>query len=302
MEKDVNTKGNYFQTQLAKWYVRIIVFGILAGICYSVFSKIGGYTGFGLGLMLTVLIPSVAIESARINSSPLLFGLKFSPRAFFDVFFGLGIALADIAVIAGIARCFTGEIKFSIPDGNLLIMLAISTLFLAVFEEILFRGVIFQAVQEKFGDILCVILMSAAFAFAHFFGGNMSGIFFLNLFLGGVIFSLMYICTKSLWLGISFHFFWNYFLFIFLSSPVSGFSNNIAFADFGITALPGWLFGGNIGVEGGIAASLVLILNAYIIKKYAKPAPEISAAMFKRYYAESAIIYQNDKTKIKSKR
>jgi membrane protease YdiL (CAAX protease family) len=174
-------------------------------------------------------------------------------------------------------------------------ILVFDAFFIAGFEELLFRGVIFQAFLERFGKYVSVFLFSLIFAFAHYFNAEFTPIFFLNLFLAGILFSAMYIQTKSLWFGISFHFVWNIAQSQLIGSPVSGLVSQSCFANFHTGALPEYLFGGMLGVEGGLLCTAVLLINLYIVLKFATPSPYISAPLFKRYYAESELIYKLDK-------
>ena len=297
MNKETNIIRQFISPLLAKWYIRIFTFLLLALICFPLFSKLDDVMGFAFGYMMCCLIPSVLIESMRKSSSPLLFGLTFTRRMPLHFLSGFLLAALNILLLGISAYLMSGKIVFSTPPTDLVLKLALYTFYLAAFEELLFHGEIFQSIQEKFGNVLTVILMSVVFALAHLPNEFMNGLFFLNLILGGILFALMLIKTNSLWLGISFHFFWNFFLYVFLASPVSGFQSDLSYVDVGIVFLPETLFGGTIGVEGGIITTIILLLNCYFVIRFMKPSPNVSAKLFKRYYAESELIYSEDKTK-----
>ncbi|MGQ9819383.1 MAG: lysostaphin resistance A-like protein [Candidatus Kapaibacteriales bacterium] len=154
-------------------------------------------------------------------------------------------------------------------------------------EEIIFRGYVFQLFAERRSPYATVLVFSVIFALAHLSNPNLLPIGFFNIFLAGVVFSIMYLRTKSLWLGIGFHTGWNFFQLILLGSPVSGvdYLQNIVRTK--ITDFPTILFGGQFGIEGGLFTTFVLILTIYIVARKYKPIPEIEAKKFREFYAPS---------------
>lgn len=91
--------------------------------------------------------------------------------------------------------------------------LILSSLFIcllpAVVEELLFRGVLFSALRQRFSIATSVILSALAFALMH-----MSLFSFVHQFLLGIILALLVYYTGSLVLGMVFHFVNNFSVII----------------------------------------------------------------------------------------
>lgn len=125
-------------------------------------------------------------------------------------------------------------------------------------EELLFRGYLFQRIVEITGPIVATLLLSSLFSAAHLANPSMSPLGALNIFLGGIFFSLCYLRTGSLWFPIAAHFVWNFVLAKVVGLTVSGMSMGgslLATPD----RLPVWLGGGEFGPEGGVIATAALL-------------------------------------------
>jgi|WetSurMetagenome_2_1015567.scaffolds.fasta_scaffold02843_4 uncharacterized protein len=140
----------------------------------------------------------------------------------------------------------------------------------ALFEELVMRGLILGELMTCTNKYIALALSSVIFSLGHFFNPSISAISFFNIFLAGLTLGSVYIFTKSLWFGISIHFFWNYFQDL-LGYSVSGNS----FASALELSRPGnrLLTGGDFGFEGSIICTILLmitttvIIAAYINKK-----------------------------------
>jgi len=166
------------------------------------------------------------------------------------------------------------------------------TLFILIasaFEELLFRGVIFQALLEKLGIGITLLISSLIFSSVHLFNNHFNLIAFINTFLAGMVLGLMYIQTKSLYLPISYHFFWNYLQELILNSNISGNSFEFSIFTQDFSSLPILFFGGSYGIEGGLVATLLLIITGIIVLLLAKPSPYITSKLLKRKIFESIL-------------
>lgn len=87
---------------------------------------------------------------------------------------------------------------------------------LVIFEEWLSRGVVLRKLL-RFGVALALIVSSAMFAAFH-----LSTVNLLPSFIGGLIFGLLYLRTRSLWAPITAHLSYNClaFAFLFLRSHI----------------------------------------------------------------------------------
>jgi CAAX amino terminal protease family. len=146
--------------------------------------------------------------------------------------------------------------------------------FFALGEELLFRGYVYQALIEGIGEVLATILMAVVFGGLHYMNPNATFFSTINTIIAGLWLSVAYLKTRALYLPFGMHFAWNFLQGYVFSLPVSGLlSSRTLFlpTDFG----PNWLTGGVYGPEGGVGATLVLLLatvalmlNKHITPKY----------------------------------
>ncbi len=141
-------------------------------------------------------------------------------------------------------------------------------------EEILFRGYIFQSMIEGTNKIIAVAFFSLLFGAAHMANPNVSVFGVANIVLAGILLSLGYLQTKSLWLPIGLHIGWNFTQGYIWGLPVSGTS---VFEPLMIAQEtgPDVITGGTFGPEGGAACTVVCTLACIFIWKYFKPTDEM---------------------------
>jgi uncharacterized protein len=130
----------------------------------------------------------------------------------------------------------------------------------AAAEEAVFRGYPFQVLVAWIGPVLATALASGLFAAAHLGNPEIDAGGLLNIFLAGVLLSVAYLRTRSLWFATAVHLGWNWTMAGPLDMPVSG-------LDWFPTPLytpvphgPAWVTGGAFGPEGGLVATLAFLL------------------------------------------
>jgi hypothetical protein len=113
----------------------------------------------------------------------------------------------------------------------------------------------------------------------------------MNIFLAGVLMSVMYIQTRSLWLPIFFHFFWNFGIAFFLGSRVSGFYLVDPLFDFNLHAYSVLLFGTeSYGMESGLITTILLLIAIPVVIRRSSVSPFMSSELFKMQYFEAKFI------------
>lgn len=161
------------------------------------------------------------------------------------------------------------------------------TLSFAIIEELVFRGIAFQILIDKAGTLIAILISSIIFTIAHGLNPGLSIIAIVNIFLAGLLMSLMYVRSGSFLPQILFHFGWNFSLAYIIGSPVSGYNmpnqiiQNVNTSEFSLSQL---LFGGNFGLEGGLLASILLVLMIILCVKYFQESPYISSKHFHKNY------------------
>jgi membrane protease YdiL (CAAX protease family) len=133
-----------------------------------------------------------------------------------------------------------------------------------VFEELLFRGVLFRSIETWFGSWAALVVSSLVFGLTHLINpeATLEGALFIAVE-AGILLAAAYMLTRRLWLSIGFHVAWNYTQSAIFSSIVSG--NEAAQGLLRSTVDgPDLLTGGKFGVESSVL-SLILCTTAGIV-------------------------------------
>jgi len=155
-----------------------------------------------------------------------------------------------------------GELLFNFSGIFIVFVMA------AAFEELAFRGFAFQALIHNIGPAAAIAITSVFFGLAHLDNPNPTLISTVNTILAGIWLSLAYLVTRSLWFTTALHYSWNLAMVYMFGLPVSGIST---FDTLGLLAgqdkTPVLISGGDYGPEGGVAATVILILSTLLIWK-----------------------------------
>lgn len=171
---------------------------------------------------------------------------------------GLYVACEGILMAMGIYR-ITGlnPLSFMLPA----VAMAISS---GVFEEMLFRGVLFFSVEKWLGTWAALGVSSLVFGLSHLANpqATLEGALFIAVE-AGILLGAAVALTRKLWLGIGFHVAWNFTQEGVFSSIVSGNEAQPGWIRSTIQG-PDYLTGGQFGVESSVLA-LVLCSSTGIV-------------------------------------
>lgn len=284
------------QKILAVWWFRIVIYLVLGIVTLAIFEPVAQLLKVkeisNIMPLIMALLPSIAIESLRKGSKWHAFGVgvdKFMLRDLLIAFICVCIMLTVFYLTVLISGnhisvnwdAFNGKIiyYFTFFSGGV------------AFEELIFRGVIFQALLSRFGDYKGTFIMSVIFCIAHFCNPNINFLSVVNILLAGILLSIMYIQTKSLWLPFFFHLFWNFSISLLIGSNVSGWAEFKPFiAIDNIENLNSLVYGANFGIEAGLPTTILMILFIAVTLFLAKESPYKSAVYFKKRYEESKLL------------
>lgn len=132
-------------------------------------------------------------------------------------------------------------------------------------EELMSRGYFINALNQMERPWVSVLISSIIFSFMHILNPNIVFLGLLNIFLIGVLFSYMYLKTGNLWMPIGYHISWNYFQGYIFGFNVSG---NAMRGIYNAFPKNNFLSGGEFGLEGGIIATLVILITFLILYYY----------------------------------
>lgn len=183
---------------------------------------------------------------------------------------GLGIlaGFAYFAVVtAGIAICGCYKVSEFHFDSVAFFSSLAAFFVVAVGEEVLFRGIIYRLIDQKWGMWPSLIVSALLFGFTHIFNDNATVWSSVAISIeAGLLLAVIYKYTGSLWAPIGLHWAWN-----FIQGPILGFAvsgNDTKSMFTAVISGPEILSGGAFGAEASIIACLVgLAASVYLVLK-----------------------------------
>jgi membrane protease YdiL (CAAX protease family) len=134
---------------------------------------------------------------------------------------------------------------------------------LSVFEEVIFRGIIYRIAEENLGTNLALIVSALLFGLAHLPNEHANVVSVISAASGGLLAGLLFSLTKRLWLPIFFHAGWNWAQ-ASLGVAVSGIEELPGFLQ-GRLEGPELITGGAFGPENSIiTVVLILVLSGVV--------------------------------------
>jgi membrane protease YdiL (CAAX protease family) len=191
---------------------------------------------------------------------------------------GLYAACEMILMVLGIYRIDgLNPVSYMVPA----IAMALSS---SVFEELLFRGVLFGSLETWFGSWVALVVSSLVFGLTHLMNpqGTVEGALFIAVE-AGVLLAAAYMLTRRLWLSIGFHMAWNYTQSAIFSGIVSGNDAQQGLIRSTMKG-PDWLTGGSFGVESSVLALLLCTTAGIVMLVMAARRGKIVAPIWKRLH------------------
>jgi membrane protease YdiL (CAAX protease family) len=140
----------------------------------------------------------------------------------------------------------------------------------AIFEEILIRGIIFRIAEEKLGSYIALLISAIIFGALHLANPN------TTLFSGlcvaveaGFLMGAAYIYKRNLWFPIAIHFAWNFMQSGFFGAITSGNEKTSSFLTTKITG-NSLITGGEFGPEATIQAIVICLLASIVLIQLGK--------------------------------
>jgi membrane protease YdiL (CAAX protease family) len=249
------------------WWIAVFVLVFLASqAIYHPISKALqklGFDGPWLEPLPVLALLLVTWVCTRLRRQPLAsVGLAISGRWLRQVL--VGSAVGTVMMLVAVSLIYAaGGVSFAInPAGSVhaLIAAAWSFVCVALMEELLFRGFVFQRLLAGIGVWGAQLVMAVLFAVAHSGNPNMQGatLFWatLDTALGALLLGFAYLRTGSLALPIGLHFGWNWAQGALLGFDVSGFDQTGWLVP-KLLDKAQWLTGGSFGPEASVCAVVV---------------------------------------------
>lgn len=279
----------------------ILFGGLFGGIAVAILSQSPDFYTPGSATFLTVngilsLIPAIVIGwlcGKYLEGLPFrALGAAFTPGWLRNLIAGLLIgacsitlAVALAVVLGGLSFRFNSEHAGAAIASSFLVSLVVF-IPAAAFEEAFFRGYMLQTFARAGLAWLAIGLTAIFFGIAHFGNENSGTISSINTAIAGIWFGVAYLKTRDLWFPFGLHLTWNWMQGAFFGVEVSGLTDIVAAPVLKeIDGGPAWLTGETYGIEGGIAATIALILS--IVAIYFLPGLKPSDEMLAMTSAEN---------------
>jgi membrane protease YdiL (CAAX protease family) len=192
--------------------------------------------------------PEVGLDTAR-------------PQLIRGTLIGLGLFILTLGLIFMCNGYRLHGGSFGGMIANLGMMLGIATI-----EELLFRGVLFRLVEQRWGTLIALIVSGALFGGLHLINKNATVWGALSIAAsGGLLAGAAYAATRSLWLPIGIHLGWNFAESGIFGATDSGSDQTVGGLLTGVPHGPAFFNGGAFGPEASIWAVLVGGAAAYVL-------------------------------------
>ena len=220
-----------------------------------------------------LLVPSIGamwLTVRFVDHRPFrTFGIGFLPRWRSELLIGLAVAAGMLGLL--IAGCYAfGYVNIQWSGGQVSVWILLATfsllLLAAANEELMFRGFPLQVLVDGVGKWPATIGMSMLFGLIHLGNPNASLLGTANTVVAGILLSLAYLRTRSLWMPYGIHVAWNVGLGFVFGFSLSG----VDIASLWTTGVAGsdLILGGDYGPEGGLLATFAFAVAALIVETY----------------------------------
>ena len=291
---------NQIHKFISIWWIRILVYILFSSLLLVSFDQLlnsfnleniifDNYLTREFIFFFVLILMSIIIESFRAAGSWYSFGIILDKQTVKNSLMIFCIVFIAFFLILLLAYEFSADIKLSNITFSAFLYFIILIFLTSSTEELIFRGIFFQAIQQRFGSASAIFWTSIIFGLLHLFNPSFDFLSLLNTILAGVLLGFLYIKSSSLIVPISFHFFWNFGQSFIINSNVSGFDMYLKLFEINLTTLPHYLFGGNYGIEGGLITTIILFLAFPIFNKLIKPSVYMNSILLYREIAESKL-------------
>jgi membrane protease YdiL (CAAX protease family) len=277
----------------------LIVFMSLGGLIFLIKPLLGDITKREFVADYALIIVTVLAFSATVSvylvrrfldkKTFVSLGLEVNKKSMMDLVFGflLSGAMAgsfflilqatgliefhgfNLGVDNGLAQDKSGFVQFmSVISIGSLGLLLLEHILVGYWEELVFRGYLFQNMVAGMGLSLAILVSCLIYGLIHAGNPNAGILSSSIIVMFGFLRLYGYLSTKLLWLPIGMHIGWNFF-----QGPVFGFaaSGHKMATLFNVTQNgPDWLTGGEFGPEASIIVIPIVIGTLFVIRWWAQ--------------------------------
>ena len=193
-----------------------------------------------------------------------------------DTGVGFGIGLLFFVLVTGciaLSGCY--KVTGVGNDWNALARALFLFLVVAVGEEVLFRGIVFRMIDERWGTPVALVVSALIFGFVHITNENATVWSSIAIAVeAGLLLGAAYKWAGNLWVPIGIHWAWNFFQGPIFGFAVSG-NETQALLKAAIEG-PAWITGGSFGAEASVPAFVLGLAFAIVFLYLWKRTPGTS--------------------------
>ena len=181
-----------------------------------------------------------------------------------DTAIGFGVGILFFILVTGFIALMGGYRIDSVNwDWNALVRSLFMFLVVGVGEEVLFRGIVFRMIDDRWGTAVALLVSALIFGFVHISNNNATVWSSVAIAVeAGLLLGAAYKWSGTLWVPIGIHWSWNYF-----QGPVFGFAvsgNGTQSLVDPVIQGSDWLTGGSFGAEASIPAFVLGLALAIV--------------------------------------
>lgn len=222
-------------------------------------------------LFATAIPAALVILWCRLGERRSLVRLGFSPRGAAGEY-ALGAAGGVVLFALGVGLCTAlGTATVSHPTGvsvGLILLYLVAFLIQGLSEELICRVYLMVSLSRSFPIAVCVVSNALFFSLLHLGNPGISALALLNIFLFGILASLLTLRRGSIWMAAALHSLWNFAqgnVFGIMVSGQNGIPSLLTTALHEDTPGQTLINGGAFGLEGGLAITGVLVVAIVVV-------------------------------------
>ena len=206
----------------------------------------------------------------RSNASLGITKKHLLPKYIGGLLLGTAMLAATVLLSTGFGGMRYEGTAGSVPVGSMT-ALVIGWMLQGFSEELSFRGYLMMTVGVHSKPLTAVSVSALFFAAAHLFNDGISPLACCNLFLYGVLMSMLFLRSRSIWLPAGLHSAWNWAQGNLFGIKVSGIDCGVTVFRFAQNDGQTLLNGGAFGIEGSIFLTGLLVVGILLTALTTEP-------------------------------